>query len=45
VDAKWKNEFYEDARGRRPVEKWIGGLSDQKAEAVIVALQEVLAVN
>jgi hypothetical protein len=45
VDAKWKIEFYEDAQGRRPVEKWIDGLSDQKAEAVIVALQEVLAVN
>ena len=45
MDAKWKIEFYEDAQGRRPVEKWIGGLSDQKAEAVIVALQEVLAVN
>jgi len=45
VDAKWKIEFYEDAQGRMPVEKWIDGLSDQKAEAVIVALQEVLAVN
>jgi putative component of toxin-antitoxin plasmid stabilization module len=45
VDAKWTIEFYEDAQGRRPVEKWIDGLSDQKAEAVIVALQELLAVN
>ena len=43
--AKWKVEFYEDIHGRRPVEKWIDRLSDQKAEAVIVALQEVLAVN
>ncbi len=45
MDAKWTIEFYEDAQGRRPVEKWIDGLSDQKAEAVIVALQELLAVN
>ena len=45
MDAKWTTEFYEDAKDRRPVEKWIDGLSDQKAEAVIVALQEVLAVN
>jgi hypothetical protein len=45
VDVKWTIEFYEDVQGRRPVEKWIDGLSDQKAEAVIVALQEVLAVN
>ena len=45
MPAKWKIEFYEDVQGRRPVEKWIDGLSDQKAEAVIVALQEVLAVN
>ena len=43
--AKWRIEFYEDAQGRKPVEKWIDGLSDQKAEAVLVALQEVLAVN
>jgi hypothetical protein len=43
--AKWKIEFYEDAQGRRPVEKWIDGLNDHKAEAVVVALQEVLAVN
>ena len=43
--AKWKIEFYEDAQGRRPVEKWIDGLSDQKAGAVILALQEVLAVD
>ena len=45
MPAKWKIEFYEDVQGRRLVEKWIDGLSDQKAEAVIVALQEVLAVN
>ena len=43
--AKWRIEFYEDAQGRRPVEKWIDGLSDQKAGAVILALQEVLAVD
>ena len=43
--SKWKIEFYEDAQGRRPVEKWIDGLNDQKAQAVLVALQEVLAVN
>ena len=43
--AKWRIEFYEDAQGRKPVEKWIDGLSAQKAEAVIVALQEVLGVN
>ena len=43
--AKWKIEFYEDTQGRRPVEKWIDGLSDQKSEAVVVALREVLAVN
>jgi hypothetical protein len=43
--ARWRIEFYEDAQGRRPVEKWIDGLSDQKAEAVVVGLQEVLAVN
>jgi hypothetical protein len=43
--AKWRIEFYEDAQSRRPVEKWIDGLSDQKAEAVVVGLQEVLAVN
>ena len=41
----WNIQFYEDAQARRPVEKWIDGLSNQKAEAVIVALQEVLAVN
>jgi hypothetical protein len=45
MPAKWKIEFYEDAQGRRPVEKWIDGLNDQKAQAVLVALQEVLAVN
>jgi len=45
MTAKWSIQFYEDTQGRRPVEKWIDGLSDQKAEAVIVALQEVLAVN
>ena len=45
MPAKWTVEFYEDAQGRRPVEKWIDGLSDQKSEAVVVALQEVLAVN
>jgi len=45
MPAKWKIEFYEDIQGRRPVVKWIDRLSDQKAEAVIVALQEVLAVN
>ena len=43
--ARWKIEFYEDAQGRRTVEKWIDRLSDQKSEAVVVALQEVLAVN
>ena len=43
--AKWNIQFYEDAQGRIPVEKWIDGLSDQKAEAVIMALKEVLAVN
>ena len=43
--AKWRIEFYEDAQGRKPVEKWIDGLSAQKAEAVVVALQEVLGVN
>jgi phage-related protein len=45
MTGKWTIVFYEDAQGRRPVEKWIDGLSDQKSEAVIVALQEVLAVN
>ena len=45
MPTKWKIEFYEDAQGRRPVEKWIDGLNDQKAEAVLVALQEVLSVN
>ncbi|CAN2227729.1 hypothetical protein MCEMRE191_01385 [Candidatus Nanopelagicaceae bacterium] len=45
MPAKWTVEFYEDAQGRRPVEKWIDGLSDQKSEAVVVALQEVLEVN
>jgi hypothetical protein len=45
MPAKWTVEFYEDAQGRRPVEKWIDGLSDQKSEAVVVALQEVLVVN
>ena len=45
MPSKWTVEFYEDAQGRRPVEKWIDGLSDQKAEAVLVALKEVLAVN
>jgi phage-related protein len=45
MPGKWTIVFYEDAQGRRPVEKWIDGLSDQKSEAVIVALQEVLAVN
>jgi hypothetical protein len=45
MPEKWKIEFYEDAQGRRPVEKWIDGLSDHKAEAVLLALQEVLAVN
>lgn len=45
MPTKWKIEFYEDAQGRRPVEKWIDGLNDQKAEAVLVALQEVLAVD
>ena len=45
MPAKWTVEFYEDTQGRKPVEKWIDGLSDQKAEAVLVALQEVLAVN
>ena len=34
--AKWKIEFYEDAQGRRPVEKWIDGLSDQKAGVAIL---------
>jgi len=34
--AKWRIEFYEDAQGRRPVEKWIDGLSDQKAVAAIL---------
>ena len=43
--TKWSIEFYEDAQGRRPVERWIDGLSDQKAESVLVALNEVLAVN
>lgn len=43
--AKWNIQFYEDAQGRIPVKKWIDGLSDQKAEAVIMALKEVLAVN
>ena len=43
--AKWRIEFYEDAQGRKPVEKWIDGLSAQKAEAVVVALLEVLGVN
>ena len=43
--AKWNIHFYEDPQGRIPVERWIDGLSEQKAEAVIVALQEVLAVN
>ena len=43
--AKWKIELYEDTQGRKPVEKWIDGLSDQKSEAVLVALQEVLAIN
>lgn len=43
--AKWKIEFYVDAHGRKPVEKWIDGLSDHKAAAVLAALQEVLAVN
>ena len=45
MPAKWTIEFYEDDQGRRPVEKWIDGLSIQKAEAVIAALQEVLAVS
>jgi len=45
MPGKWTILFYEDAQGRRPVEKWIDGLSDQKSEAVIVAFQEVLAVN
>lgn len=43
--TKWNIEFYEDAQGRRPVEKWMDGLSDQKAESVSVALNEVLSVN
>lgn len=42
---KWSITFYEDGQGRRPVEKWIDGLSDQKAQAVFVALRELLAVN
>lgn len=45
MPAKWTVEFYEDAQGRKPVEKWIDGLNDQKAEAVLVSLKEVLAVN
>ena len=38
MSAKWRIEFYEDAQGRGPVEKWIDGLRDQKAETVLVAL-------
>jgi hypothetical protein len=36
MPEKWTVEFYEDAQGRRPVEKWIDGLSDQKAEAILL---------
>jgi len=43
--AKWRIEFYEDTQGRIPVEKWIDGLGDQKAEAVVMALKEVLGVS
>lgn len=43
--TKWKIEFYEDAQGRRPVEKWLDRLSDQKAEAATIALSHVLAIN
>ena len=43
--AKWRIEFYEDTQGRIPVEKWIDGLGDQKAEAVGMALKEVLGVS
>ena len=43
--AKWNVEFYEDAQGRRPVEKWLDRLSDQKAEAATIAVNQVLAMN
>lgn len=43
--AKRNIQFYEDPQVRVPVERWIDGLSEQKAEAVFVALKEVLAVN
>jgi putative component of toxin-antitoxin plasmid stabilization module len=38
----WTAEFYEDPRGRRPVEKWIDQLSATKAAALIAAIEQVL---
>ena len=45
MNKRWSIEFYEDPQGRRPVESWIDRLTDQKAQAVLVALEEVLAVR
>ena len=41
----WVIEFYEDAKGRRPVEAWLESLSIIKAEAAVAAIQFVLQMH
>lgn len=40
--STWTAEFYEDADGRRPVEAWMGDLSEVEFEALATAIEEIL---
>ncbi|CAN5317726.1 MAG: hypothetical protein ACSLEW_04820 [Nocardioides sp.] len=39
---RWSVEFYEDASGKRPVEKWMDGLRDAEYLALRAAITKVL---
>jgi len=37
--SRWRVEFYQDARGRRPVEEWLAGLQDPARARMRRAIQ------
>ena len=43
--AEWQIEFYEDENGKRPVEKWMRSLEDDKFSAITKAHDSVLCLQ
>lgn len=44
-EPKWRTEFYEDDAGRRPVEMWMGSLTDAEFMALRAGIVRFLEVH